>query len=114
MESKVYTAQEMRELADKIWDYKTMSKGLELCDNELEQVDCEATHDLIYMLRQAADALEREEKREKRYEYAVMMPDGKTNTPLDDRRYQEKIAARNYEYGAILVRRELGEWEVVK
>lgn len=58
--AKIYTAQEMRELADKIWDYKTMSKGLELCDNELEQVDCEATHDLIYMLRQAADTLERE------------------------------------------------------
>lgn len=55
---KVYTAHEMRVLADRIWDYETMSKGLELCDNELEQVDCEATHDLIHMLRQAADALE--------------------------------------------------------
>lgn len=61
MMRKVYTAHEMRVLADRIWDYETMSKGLELCDNELEQVDCEATHDLIHMLRQAADAMERNE-----------------------------------------------------
>lgn len=66
MMRKVYTAHEMRVLADRIWDYETMSKGLELCDNELELVDCEATHDLIHMLRQAAGMIEREKK----YEYA--------------------------------------------
>lgn len=60
MSSKTYTAHEMRVLADRIWDYETMSKGLELCDNELELVDCEATQDLIHMLRQAADMMERE------------------------------------------------------
>lgn len=69
MEDKVYTALEMRELADRIWDYETMSKGLELCDNDLEQVDCEATYDLIRMLRQAADKMECKGRWKKRYEY---------------------------------------------
>ena len=59
-EQKRYTAQEMRELADKIWKYSDDDcKGkLELTDNDHDYVDCEATQAVIEMLRQAADAEE--------------------------------------------------------
>lgn len=117
--AKVYTAQEMREMADRIWDYETMSKGLELCDNELEQVDCEATHDLIHMLRQAANAMERKKKREKRYEYTIRYVVDDGSILFDERWFDSIDDARSnidvdgYESVSI-VRREVGGWEEVK
>lgn len=57
-EQKRYAAQEMRELSNRIWDYEKMSSGLELTINAEDYVDCEATQNLIAMLRQAADAEE--------------------------------------------------------
>lgn len=61
-EQKRFTAQEMRELSNRIWDYEKMSSGLELTINNENYVDCEATQNLIAMLRQAADAEEENTK----------------------------------------------------
>lgn len=118
--AKVYTAQEMRELAGKIWDYETMPKGLELCDNELGQVDCEATHDLIGMLRQAAELMEREEKKPKKYQYQYaaryFYPSGVIATDHIFDNPTDAIHFSGSREGAkkTICRREVGEWEEVK
>lgn len=86
--SKIYTAQEMREWAE------FQNKGGFLTIAE--------------MLRQAADALERDEKREVKYEYAESKNGIITNHHSDD--------IENYVMycdGSTLVRRPVGEWEEV-
>lgn len=93
--SKVYTAREMREQAE----YEESVNG---------------SVGTIEMLRQAADAMERKKKREKKYEYSVHPADVYGV-------YQHRSAAElNVNFfkalgvRAHLVRREVGEWEEVK
>lgn len=87
--SKIYTAQDMREEAE-------------------FQEGCHGKPNIIAtMLRQAADALEREErrvKREKKYEYATVLASGKPSSIHDEK------FIRDYH----CFRREVGEWEEVR
>lgn len=94
MASKIYTAQEMREEANKVTRY-----------------DFYVASD---MLQQAADMMEREAKRDKRYEYSVHPADVYGV-------FQHRSAAelnvktlKTIGIRAHLVRREVGEWEEVK
>lgn len=94
---KTYTAQEMRDRA----------KG------------CEFNGDLITtaMLRQAADALEREEKQPKKYEYGVRTHTGEIYGQSEDIvEVCDEVAFVNADGPTIcdLVRRPVGEWEEVK
>ena len=92
MESKVYTAQEMRYAADlrEAWGDKD---------------------EVNNMLRWAADMMEREAKRKKKYEYAEMYSNGdvghEKGDSIDD-------VNRFLSDGSIIVRREVGEWKEVK
>lgn len=61
MMSKVYTAQEMREAANVVDDVSINDNG-EFYYEKCDKFNPDIVRD---MLRQAADALEREEKREK-------------------------------------------------
>ena len=90
-----YTAQEMRVRADYL---------------EVALADAKTAA----MLRQAADMMEREEKREKKYEYGIL-PCGTNGV------YQTRVAAElqqlileqsGYKYP--IVRRKVGEWEEVE
>lgn len=94
--SKTYTAQEMRLRADKEERY---------------------WHDHVTaaMLRQAADAMDREAKREKKWEYSVKFIDGIISPMHEDERLSVggglKAVRRD---GLTAVRREVGEWEEVR
>ena len=85
MASKVYTARDMRQTAN------------------VEELVGRPW--VAAMLRQAADMIEREARREKKYEYAIKFDDG-------------DIGCIHSEYPMHscykLVRREVGEWEEVK
>lgn len=83
-EEKQYTAQEMRELADKIWKYSDDDcKGkLELTDNDHDYVDCEATQAVIEMLRQAADAEEELDAHRKATKVEVHLDGAEMNAAL--------------------------------
>lgn len=103
MTKRIYTAKKMRE----------MVAGLE---NNLkwgmERVVI-ASSELIEMLRQAAEFMEREEKRKEKYEYAVKYIGGYISDrarfeTLDD----AKMCRNNLAYD--IVRRPVGEWEEVK
>ena len=97
MASKIYTAQEMREMADELDDaiYTTAAA----------------------MLRQAADALEREETREKNYQYAVKW-NGVAISYISSTAEEARNAVKELNADGLtiarLVRREVGEWEDVK
>lgn len=110
---KTYTAQEMREMEKSIVRVDAMD-GLTCREHcyPMEQV-------VRAMLRQAADAMEREEKRipyheypvvrieekrEKKYEYAAVLSNGKPSSIHD-----EMFALTHHCF-----RREVGEWEEVK
>lgn len=91
---KIYTAQEMRD----------MVVGLEQnLKYGMERVVI-ASPKLIEMLRQAADALEREEKQPKRYEYSLVLSGGQVSS-IHDEVYCRYLHT---------LRREVGEWEEVK
>lgn len=110
MASKIYTAQEMRAMADKLPDdYSFADIVSSDGDKQLFSMGC-----LSSMLRQAADIIEREAKRDKKYEYSVHPADVYGV-------YQHRSAAElNVEVlkttgiRAHLVRREIGEWEEVR
>lgn len=90
--AKIYTAQEMRDAADlrEAWGDKD---------------------EVNNMLRQAADMIEREARREKEYEYSLKMASGRvTNGRFSD----EETARRFAMYGDTVVRREVGVWKEVK
>lgn len=91
---KKYTAQEMRDMANCL-HYNSPTK---------------LTIEAAAMLRQAADAMEREE-RERKYEYAVRNLDG----VVIDIHKDTKIRAIDckIEKKETVVRREVGEWEEV-
>lgn len=109
--TRKYTAQEMREMA-------TEAEVIEVAD----QFYGHDMDTIAAMLRQAADLMEREKKREKRYEYATKWDDGKIDgiSPCKDEvtdsisfvQYISSISADD-QTGCKLVRREVGEWEVV-
>lgn len=91
-----YTAQEMRKMAELI-------KGLLCCRKA------------VYMLLQAADDMEREETREKKYEYSVKEFGGYVQPLHEDSVSLSFLDGRvmgdeNY----VIVRRSVGEWEDVK
>ena len=88
---RVYSAQEMREMAD-LFVYGRTAE----------------------MLRQAADAMERESKREKKYEYGIL-PCG-TNGVYQTRAAAElqQLILEQSGYKYPIVRRKVGEWEEVK
>ena len=91
--SRRYTAQDMRETADGLKDDPGMD-ALIIAD----------------MLRQAADDMEREEKRERKYEYAEKFKEGMVACL-----HRERPVDHCEMYpGSIAVRREVGEWEEVK
>ena len=85
MASKVYTALDMRQTA-----------------NVEELV---GRPGVAAMLRQAADMIEREARREKKYEYAIKFDDGDIDCV-----HSEYPMNSCYK----LVRREVGEWKEVK
>ena len=112
--NRKYTAQEMRDLADRMFDYRKDAFGLELYDCRSNSVDCDATHDVICMLRQAADMMEREE-REKKYEFSVNPPEA--NGVFQYRAGAELMAfmlKHTGEEDGTIVRREVGNWEEVE
>ena len=61
------------------------------------------------MLRQAADSMDREDKREKKYEYSEKYSDGEIS-PFHD---EERIDLKYTLEGSVVVRRPVGEWEVL-
>ena len=61
------------------------------------------------MLRQAADVMEREEKRERKYEFAEKFKEGMVSYLHIDRPIDHGEICQ----GSIVVRREVGEWEEV-
>lgn len=117
--AKVYTAQEMRdkatelqESADEISRDAVEEGGCTwkpLCKSDA----CEIAT-IANMLRQAADLMEREEKREKKYEYGVMSNsrcEGVYDSHLHARLKMDLLHICKKECD--LVRREVGEWEEV-
>lgn len=67
------------------------------------------------MLRQAADDMEREEKHEKKYEYAARYSDG--HIPAFHCRSAEDVLDGECPFTDeefVVVRREVGEWEEAK
>lgn len=90
--AKTFTAQEMRRAANLL----------------ASEYFC---NDAIAMLRQAADAMESEAKREKRYEYAKMFFDGTVSSRHNES--PEEIEEDIFNDRRI-ARREVGEWEEVK
>lgn len=84
--ARKFTSEEMREIAD-----------------ELALVNDEYHRKASAMLFQYADLMEREDEREKRYEYARVLSDGSIScTHFDE-----------YVKGYYKFRREVGEWEEV-
>lgn len=104
--SRKYTAQEMREAANAVDEVSINDNG-EYFYEKHEKFNPFLVRD---MLRQAADAMEREEKIEKKYEYAAMTDDGWVERLHFD--MVELIEDTLYD-GDKLVCREVGEWEVV-
>ena len=107
MSDKIYTAKEMREAADTFW------VGGVICEvkDEDGRVVKHIKHDaIIAMLRQAADALDREERRKKEYEYSYMFLDG---TVASAHRESPRMVFGDTVHGRTVVRREVGEWEDV-
>lgn len=86
--SKTYTAQEMRNVAECL-HYDNPTRFI---------IEAAA------MLRQAADMMEREERRVRKYEYATTMSNGSPS--------QTHHSSHIFGYHAF--RREVGEWEEVK
>lgn len=113
--ARKYTAQDMRELADRMFDYRNDAFGLEIYDCRSNSVDCDATHDVICMLRQAADEMERERK----YEYSQRRHDEKLGIDIVDMLHCSSLEGAldlhgRWNKNMPIVRREVGEWEEVE
>lgn len=103
--TKVYTAQEMREAAERF----------------AFEEDSSRSNTIVAMLRQAAAAMEREEKREKKFEYTaeyVKRRSGKVDSKCVYH-FNSFNAAKRFKYYPLkgeklrFIRREVGEWEEV-
>lgn len=119
MASKLYTAQDMREMADKLESRKAYAICyFDATDNEWRPV-WQNPDSAVLALRQAADAMESEKKREKKYEYTqkYISVDGKKDAI--SRIHYETIdqadvtAVRAHGVQHITLRRPVGEWEEV-
>lgn len=110
MASKIYTAQEMREMEKNIVRVDVMD-GLTCREHcyPMEQV-------VRSMLRQAADTLEREEKCQYQYAARYFYPGGVIATDYIFDNPTDAINFPSYRDGAkkTICRRSVGEWEVVK
>lgn len=99
--AKVYTAKEMREAA-------IVADTVEVSDQFYGQ----EMDKIAAMLRQAADAMDREKKYEYAVEYIDLYHGGwsvyKDGLTLDE---AQKLSHENF---SRIVRREVGEWEEVK
>lgn len=104
--AKQYTAQEMRKVAD---DLDSVYVAPE-CEDKKEQYGYLSIARM--MLLHAADDLERKEKREKKYEFALRTPTGW----IDEEATQNTLEDIKLfcEDGNTIVRRSVGEWEDVK
>lgn len=103
--AEVYTAKEMSDTAMDIEAHVVMG-SIDAFDSTLIRA--------MNMLRQAADLMEREEKREKKYEYGVMSNsrcEGVYDSHLHARLKMDLLHICKKECD--LVRREVGEWEEV-
>lgn len=112
--SRRYTAQEMRETADNVCADFTFARVNVGSDARPVYMEIKP-HEVASMLRQAADDMEREEKRERKYEFSVYPPE--VNGVFQYRAGAELKACilnlAGYRDGTI-VRREVGEWEEVR
>lgn len=109
-EQSRYTAQEMRDVAD-FYERNAYQVRAKVMSNSI----LANIHESVAMLRQAADAMEREE-REKKYEYAIEWHNGVIERGTFNRaRALSEVKGSNI-HGVVckLVRREVGEWEDVK
>ena len=109
--SKVYTAQEMREMADKLDD----DHG-EYAICHYDERDDEwrplwmKPNSVVLALRQAADMIECEKKREKKYEYALKGASGRVSYT----RFPDVLTAHSRALpDDTIVRHRVGEWEEV-
>lgn len=108
MANKIYTSQEMREAAENITRVDIMD-GLSCREH------CYQMKQMVRgMLRQAADMIECEKKREKKYEFSVKEFGGYVQPLHDDSLSSSFLDGRavgdeNY----VIVRREVGVWEEV-
>lgn len=107
--AEVYTAQEMREAADNFWVSGVISEVKDEDGRVVKQIKNDA---IIAMLRQAADALEREERREKKYEYAAKYGNGFVSELHSTTVGGTEYAKENKGFVGV-VRRQVGEWEEV-
>lgn len=109
--ARKYTAQEMRSKADEFKEYLDNPNHF-----AVKEFDDESRV-LMEMLRQAAVLQEREEMRERKYEYAILWD--YDDSLFEASIFHEYIKRRMDEMNADgpvchLVRREVGEWEEVQ
>lgn len=110
MASKIYTAQEMLEAANAVDDVSINDNG-----EYYYEKDDKFNPDIVRdMLRQAADAMEHEAMREKKYEYSIRFRENQKDYDRDyifvSKEYARTVAGDSLQ----VVRREVGEWEEVK
>lgn len=110
----IYTAQEMRAIADSD-DFSAYGYDDPKYHADPDCAEIDVTQMVREMLRQAADVLEREKNRNKKYEYGYRSKVGKS---VIVREFDTKAEAvqeliGNWGDGEI-VRRSVGEWEDVK
>ena len=101
-----YTAQEMREMASVVLNDV---KGNDYYGATYEFTSKFDEYVIEEMLRQAAEDMEREEKREKRYEYAERYDDGVVSSSHNSEMIDRTLIFDDSD----VVRREVGEWEEV-
>lgn len=109
--AKVYTAQELRTVADHMCSDFTFARIPLLDGMSYRNV---RSYEVAEMLRQAADALEREEKQPKKYEYAARY-DGSLISKLHSNTIDDIVkSADKRRFLVSVVRRPVDEWEEVK
>lgn len=111
--TKIFTAQEMREAADNFWVGGVISEVKDEAGRVVKHIKHDA---VIAMLHQAADMMEQEERREKRYEYALYSRPlvSSSGDPVGEIFSSKEPVRRIMFPGDSIVRREVGEWEEVK
>lgn len=101
--ARKYTAKEMREAADNLDSVYVAPE----CEDKKEQYGYLSKASM--MLRQAADNMERKKK----YEYSVKSIYGEVCGLHDDDKPRIPCLDNRFTRNCIIVRREVGEWEVV-
>lgn len=104
-----YTAKDMREAADNFWVNGVICEVKDKDGHVVKHIKHDA---VIAMLRQAADAMEKEGKREKKYEYGVKWDDDEEVKP-HSKQTAESIVMEFGKEIVKAVRRSVGEWEEI-